>query len=198
MAAGGLRVAGVALAASLVLAGCSGGSSSSKAKLDSGSATTAAATSSDGSCAEQSITGTVDNSSFTGTASVAVSLEKGKAYTLYVTDFPISTSDISMVASPEVPAGKTLFMVADTVFNAPDPSAVEAVAPGDKVEWTSKFGVRTFTVMAQVGAKPHGNNSGGKGTLEVTKVGDLFCGTIEYHDDEKELSGTFAAPVKDL
>jgi hypothetical protein len=29
-------------------------------------------------------------------------------------------------------------------------------------------------------------------------VGDMFCGTIEYHDDEKELSGTFAASVKDL
>lgn len=89
-------------------------------------------------------------------------------------------------------------MLFDTVLNAKDPAKVALVAVGDHVEWTDEFGVRTFLVTAEGSGEQYQSNMGGKGTLDVTAVGKRFCGTVEYSDDEKQVSGTFAADVKAL
>ncbi len=175
------------------LAACS--SKSSTTETSSGATTTVAQSAGGGDCEETNLTGTIGGADFTASSAVAVSLEDGKAYTLYVSDFPVASDDISMFSNPEPPEGKALFMVFNTVFNAPDASAVEAVAVGDEVKYSSEFGIRTMTMTAQKGSEPFQSNQGAEGMMKVTGVGDTFCGSIEYKDDEKSLNGTFKAPV---
>ena len=148
-----------------------------------------------GTCDGTDVTGTVGGADFTATSAAAVSLEGGKAYTLYLADFDLSVDDLGY-SNPEVADGNTMVMVAVTVFDAPDPDAVEPVAVGDEIEWVDEYGVRTFTVVGQAGDTSLGDRTGASGTVTVTAVGDNFCGTVEYTDGEKSISGTFEAPTK--
>jgi hypothetical protein len=91
-----------------------------------------------------------------------------------------------------------MFTLAATVFNAPDPEALEPIAVGDEISYVEEFGNLTIRVTAQTGEDLHGVNMEAEGTLTVTAVGDTFCGTVDYRDEEKTLTGTFEAPVKEL
>ncbi len=150
-----------------------------------------------GTCDGTTATGTISGSDFTATSAAAVSLEGGKAYTLYLADFDLTVDDLGF-SNPEVAEGDTMVMVAVTVFDAPDPEAVEPVAVDDEIVWSDEYGVRTFTVVAQAGDTAFGDRTGAEGTVAVTAVGDRFCGTVEYTDGEKSISGTFEAPAKAL
>lgn len=161
--------------------------------IEGGSATT------EGSCAGLSVNGTSPgNDAFTATSAAAVSLEGGRAYTMYLADFDLSVDDISMFSTPTVPEGGTMFTVAVTVFNAPDVEAFDPLSPGVVIEYTSEFEVLTFVVTARDGDEIHGRSTGAEGTLEVTGTGGTFCGTVTYTDGEKTLTGTFESPVKAL
>lgn len=165
-------------------------------ELGSGSSEESAVTSV-GHCSTTSATGSSPaNDSFSATGGVGVSLEDGKAYTIYLTDFDVSLEDVSFVRAPSVPDGGTMFTVAVTVFNAPDVDSLEPVAVGQTIDYTSEWEVLTFTVMATDAAGTHGTATDAGGTIEVTGIGGAFCGTIVYADGEKSLSGSFEIPVK--
>ncbi len=199
-----MRIKSLGVALPLVIAGfavtacSSSGSTTTNAssKSKSNGATTVANAAD--TCTKTAITGTIDGKPFTASSAAAVSLEGGKGYTMYLADFPIKADDISMVDTPKPAAGQNLVTVFDTVFNAPDPDAVKPVKAGDVTAYSPDFGKRTMSVVAQSGEKPFQSNEGGKGTLKVTKVGDQFCGTVDYSDNEKSVKGTFVAPVKAL
>jgi hypothetical protein len=146
----------------------------------------------DGTAARGSSPGT---GSFTASSAAGVSLEGGKAYTIYLADFEVTTDDVSAFSTPTVPDGGTMFIVAVTVFNAPDVDAIEPIAAGQVIEYTSEWEVLTFVVTATDGSVTHSLSSGADGSLTVTAVGETFCGTIDYVDGEKSLSGTFEAPI---
>lgn len=137
---------------------------------------------------------------FEATSAVAASLEGGVAYTLYLADFELTTDSFSMIRNPEVPADGTLWTVAVTIFNPSpeDQARISPIAVGREIQAGEPFGVLTFTVTVQEGETFSGARDGEEGTLTVTGVGDTFCGTIDYADDEKSISGSFVAPTKAL
>ena len=162
---------------------------------DAGAAVLAAA---DDACAATSITGTTPNgTAFEATSAVAANIQDGAAYTLYIGDFDLTLDSFGMISNPEVPADGIMWTVAVTIFNA----AAEDIVPieaGTVVEADRPFGELTFTVVAQEGEAFFGASAGQTGTVTVTAVGDTFCGTIEYTDDEKSIAGTFQAPTKPI
>lgn len=150
-----------------------------------------------GTCAGLSVNGTSPgNDVFSATSAAAVSLEDGRAYTMYLADFELTLDDVSAFGTPTVPEGGTMFTVAVTVFNAPDPDALQPLAPGQVIEYTGEFEVLTFVVTGRDDAGIHGNSMGAEGTLEITGSGGTFCGTVTYTDGEKSLTGTFESPAK--
>ncbi|MGK2949929.1 MAG: hypothetical protein ACSLFP_15260 [Acidimicrobiales bacterium] len=199
MAAGVRRWATAAtLGLALVLAGCGddGGDGDAGASGDPTDTTVGDDTS---TCAETDLTLTnrASGTSFDASSTAAVSLEGGAAFTAYAADFDLELDDISLFSSPEVPADGNLATIAVTVFNSEeelDPLEAGQVVTHD----TSEFGILTFVVTANAGEELYGNNLGGEGELTITAVGDRFCAEIDYRDDEKELTGTLSAPVKDL
>jgi hypothetical protein len=150
-----------------------------------------------GSCDGTSATGSSPgNGSFSGTGAAAVSLEGGKAYTVHIGDFELSADDVSAFGTPTIPEGGTMFTVAVTVFNAEDVAALEPIAAGQVIDYTPEWGELTFVVTATDEGGTHGMSSNAEGTVTVTAVGDMFCGSVTYTDDQKSLSGTFEASVK--
>jgi hypothetical protein len=192
------------LVSSLALAACSDDDGDSAASDGADTASTEAGESGDGdgTCEGTDLEGTIDTGdatvSFSGGDAVAVSLEDGVAYTVYLADFDLDPEAISSFSNPEVAEGDTMFTLAATVFNAPDPEALEPIAVGDEISYVEEFGNLTIRVTAQTGEDLHGVNMEAEGTLTVTAVGDTFCGTVDYRDEEKTLTGTFEAPVKEL
>jgi hypothetical protein len=149
-----------------------------------------------GSCDGTSASGeSPGNDSFSGTSAVAISLEGGKAYTVYIADWDLQPDDVSVFGSPEIPDDNTLFTVAVTAFNA-DVDALDPLEPGQVIEYTSEWEVLTFVVTATDADGTHGMSTNAEGTVTITGTGDSFCGSVTYTDDQKTISGTFEAPVK--
>ena len=131
------------------------------------------------------------------TSTAAVSLEGGAAYTAYGADFELDAEEISLFASPTVPADGTMATLAITVFNAEEDLA--PLEAGQVVRHDmSELGILTFVVTVNQGEELLGNNSGGAGELTLTAVGDTLCVEVDYADEEKSLTGTLEAPVEDL
>ncbi len=149
-----------------------------------------------GDCAGIDATGRSPGGDFTATTAYAVPISDGAAWTLYLADFDLDPETISSFSEPTVPADGKMFTVAITVFNAE--GEVEPIEPPKTIEYTDEFGVLTFTVMANEGEELFGTNTGAEGTVEVTAVGDRLCGSVEYTDDEKEISGSFEAEAVDV
>lgn len=157
---------------------------------------TAAGGGTQGSCNGTSAVGESPGSgSFSGGSAVAISLEGGKAYTVYIADWDLSPDDVSAWGTPEIPEGNTMFTVAVTAFDA-DADTLEPLEPGQVIEYTSEWQVLTFVVTATDDDGTHGISNNAEGTVTVTGTGDTFCGSVTYTDDQKSLSGTFEAPVK--
>ena len=147
-------------------------------------------------CPATSISGTTSEGTvFETTSAVAASIQDGAAYTLYLSDFDLTLDSFSTISNPEVPANGILWTVAVTIFNAA-PEDVVPIEVGRVVEAGRPFGELTFTVVVQEGDQFSGARAGEQGTVTVAGVGDVLCGTIEYSDDEKSISGTFQAPTK--
>ena len=117
------------------------------------------------------------------------------AYTLYLGNFELTVDSFSSLSNPEVPPDGTLWTVAVTIFNAA-PEDIVPIEAGQVIEAGRPFGELTYTVVVQEGEAFGGASNGQAGTLTVDAVGEAFCGTIEYSDDEKSISGTFQAPTK--
>ena len=148
------------------------------------------------SCPATTITGTTaEGTAFEATGAVAANIQDGAAYTLYLGDFDLTLGSFGIISNPEVPADGILWTVAITIFNAA-PEDIVPIEAGRVVEAGRPFGELTFTVVVQEGERFSGASAGQLGTVTVTGVGDLLCGTIEYSDDEKSISGTFQAPTK--
>jgi hypothetical protein len=147
-------------------------------------------------CPATSITGTTPaGTAFEATSAVAANIQDGAAYTLYLSDFDLTLDSFSMIRNPEVPADGIMWTVAVTIFNAA-PEDIVPIEAGRVVEADRPFGELTFTVVVQEGDQFSGASAGQQGTVTVTGVGDVLCGTIEYSDDEKSITGTFQAPTK--
>ena len=124
----------------------------------------------------------------------AVSLEGGAAYTVYLSDFAIDAASLSMFSTPSVPETGTLFTVSVTIFNAQ--GELPVLEAGQVVEADRPFGELTFIVTTNEGATFDGNSAGQQGTVTLTAVGDPVCGTVEYSDNVRSLSGSFLAPTR--
>jgi hypothetical protein len=130
-------------------------------------------------------------------STAAVSLSGGAAYTVYLADFEIDPSAITLFDKPEVPQGGRLVTLAVTVFNPDDePPPIEPGA--ELVHDLTDFGTLTFVVTEETPTELFGDNSGGQGTMTITAVGDTFCAEVDYRDDEKSLVGTIAATATSL
>lgn len=131
----------------------------------------------------------------TATSAVAASLQGGAAYTVYAGDFEVSADDVSFAATPEPPAGSAMATIAITQFNVADPATIEG---GTTVEASTATGELVFVVTVTSDSGLAGNNAGISGSLTVDRVGDTLCLTVDYADDEKSVSGTVGAAVKEL
>ncbi len=178
----------------LLLAAC-GGDDETPSELGGGAVDDGPAVVAAG-CPATSITGaTPEGTAFEASSAVAASIQDGAAYTLYLGDFDLTLVSVSVIGNPEVPAGGIMWTVAVTIFN-PAPEDVPRIEVGRVVEAGRPFGELTFTVVVQEGNQFSGASAGQRGTVTVAGVGDLSCGTIEYSDDEKSISGIFQAPTK--
>jgi len=149
-------------------------------------------------CPATDATGTTPaGTDFQATSAVAARIEDGAAYTLYLADFDLNLDSFGLISSPEVPEGGTLWTVSVTIFNA-DPEDIVPIEVDTVVEPGRPFGELTYTVIVQEGEERGTASDGQAGTLTVVGIGDVFCGTMEYADDEKSLSGGFRAPTKDI
>lgn len=193
-----IKVAAALGAIGLVLGGCGDDGTDSAGSDDApsdeaGSSDEAADA---GECAGTDVTISGPGGDVEVISSAAVSLVDGAAYTVYLADFELDGDAITMFSAPEIPDDGSLATVAVTIFNAEeDPAPIEQ---GTTVEWTSDFGVLTYAFTIEEGEELHGTNTGAEGTLEITAVGDTFCGDIDYTDGEKSISGTIEAPVTAL
>jgi len=122
----------------------------------------------------------------------ALALAPGAAYTIYAADFDVQVQDS---VSGAVPAeGGNVATLAITTFNAEgEPPPVEE---GATIDWTTDFGVLTFSVVLNQDTTVLGNTAGGAGTLEIVALDDeQLCLDVDYSDDEKALAGTIAAGI---
>lgn len=148
------------------------------------------------SCPSTSVTGTTPaGTAFEAVSAVAANIVEGAAYTLYIGDFELTTDSFGMISNPEVPPDGIMWTVAITIFNA-EPEDIVPIEAGRVIEAGLPFGELTFTVVVQEGDAFSGASDGEVGTVTLTSVGETLCGTIEYTDGEKSLTGTFQAPTK--
>lgn len=194
----GTGLVGLAL---LLGAGCSSGSNSASDSAAAGktSDTSSGATSDGGGgCEGTDATVTITETGEMATFDHAggVSMSDGAAYTVYLADTEVDSSKITMLNTPEPAEGHHLATVFLTVFNPEgDPPPIEE---GAKIAFTPDFGVLTFRVVDSTSEKSYNSAADGKGDVTVTKVGSTVCFTIDYSDDEKTLTGTVEASVKNL
>ena len=138
---------------------------------------------------------TLDGSAtLTPNDAIAGSILDGQAYTIYLADRELSLDELGIISAPEAGAGEVIVTVAITTFNPEGP--VEPVVPGEVVEYTPDFGVRTIAVTADVGGELLGNSTDASGTLTVTSIGSSICGEVTYTDGEKTLTAVFDAEIK--
>jgi len=130
-------------------------------------------------------------------STAAVSLADGAAYTVYLADFEIDPSALTLFTKPEVPTGGRLVTLAATVFN-PEGATPPIEAGTELVHDLTNFGTLTFVVTEETPTELFGNNTGGEGTMTITAVGDVLCAEVDYRDDEKSLVGVVEAAVKPL
>jgi hypothetical protein len=128
-------------------------------------------------------------------STAAVSLADGAAYTVYLADFEIDPSQLTLFTKPEVPAGGRLVTLAATVFN-PEGETSPIEAGTELVHDLTDFDTLTFVVTEETPTELFGNNTGGEGTMTITAVGDVLCAEVDYRDDEKSLAGVVESPVK--
>ena len=179
--------------------GCGSSDSSTSATSEAGptTTTTTAATES-GNCSGTKATITDLETGETAELDNAggVSLSGGAAYTVYLADSEINSDEISFVKTPEPVPGHHLVTVAITVFNAE--GTPEPITVGEKIEFTPDFGVLTFRVIDDTVERSANSSAEAEGDITMTSVGEKVCFTIDYTDDEKTLTGTVEASVKDL
>ena len=139
---------------------------------------------------------TVDGASLAPTNALAARLLEGQAYTIYLTDRPISADEVSFVSGPTAEVGEVIVTMAITTFNADGP--VDPVVAGESIEYTPDFGVRTFVVTADVGGTLLGDSTDGQGTLMVSQVDGRLCGEVTYSDGQKSLTAVIDAEITDI
>lgn len=185
-----LGLLAAALAAT-ALAACGGDDDDSTAPAGSESTENAAQ-----ECAATDLTFTNLETGVSGTATTALAKQtESGLYTAYVADFDIDEDDLQWWR-PEVPADGNVISVNLTVFNASEPPG--PVEADITLEATSEFDVLTF-VAAHYSDEDEWSHTDllvdGPRTMTVTAVGDTFCFEIDFVDQQKEFSGTVAAPV---
>lgn len=189
-----IRVFAIAFAATaLVACGGDDDDSSNESATDGGADTN---TSSDCAGTDLSFTNLETGASGTATAALAERIFDGGLYTVHAADFDIDEDDLKSWR-PEVPDGNNVITIQLTVFNASDPP--QPVEAGRTLEATIEPDVLTFVTrhftadddwsQADLGTEDLTRE------LSITAVGDTFCFEIDYADQEKEISGTVAAPV---
>lgn len=180
MTAAGVLVAGV-------LAAC-GGDDGGEAGEDTGDGGSAGASSAECATEATATFPTAGEIDLEGGAAVKLA---DSAYTIYAGDFAVAPDRISGASAED---GQHLVTLAITTFNATEvPPALEE---GQTIDYTSEFGVLTFSVILNEGTTPVGNNAGASGTVEVVSVDDsAICVDVDYSDDEKSVVGTIAATI---
>lgn len=181
-----------ALLAVATLAACGGDDDDVADSADTG---TESQQSTDCAATDVVFTNLETGTSGTATYAVAERVADGGLYTVYAADFDIGEDDLESWR-PEVPDGNNAIAVQLTVYNAE--SAPEPLEPGTTLEATADPGVLTFVTRHFTAEEDWSEAdllSDGTRELTVTAVGDQICFDIDYTDQQKEISGTIAAPV---
>lgn len=119
-------------------------------------------------------------------------------YNIYATDYGLGSDDLDGY-TPEPEGGQNAVIIAINAFGAGDGSELEPLQVGEEIEWTSTGDGTTKALLVTLvtseenynqAASPHAG-----GTVTITGVGGAVCGEIDYRDADKELTGTFEAPV---
>lgn len=127
------------------------------------------------------------------TSGGAVSLGGGAAYTLYAADFPIDTSGATVAYEPQGPPEGHVAMLAATVLNAN--GHTEPIAAGTAVAAGVTPGELVLVTRYDAGQESFNNNSGATGQITFDEVGESVCVTVDYADEEKQMTGTIASPT---
>ncbi|WP_344731736.1 hypothetical protein [Nocardioides fonticola] len=128
------------------------------------------------------------------TTTAAVELGDGTGYTLYATDYDLSTTDIG-TATVRPGAGQHLA----SVFIAPvSQDGATAIESGANVPAGQPTGDLSLGVILYSGEDDFGVASAPAGSVTFDEIGESgMCASIDYTDDEKSLQGTFAAEIFD-
>ena len=122
----------------------------------------------------------------------AVRLADGGAYTVYVGDYEIPTTDIatSTVMPPTGSHQATVYLTPIGSLSGAAP-----ITAGTTVAYTTTPDVLTFSavLLSEDGLANQASN--GTGSMTVESVEDTFCATIDYTDDQKRITGKIGAAV---
>lgn len=173
-----LLIAPFALA---VLAGCGGEDSDPDAKAG-------------GSCRTDLSVTYPDGTKVALDQAEAVKVAKGAAYTIYVGDYEIPTKDIA-TATVTPPDGKHQATIYLTPLGSL--SSAPVITAPTTVEYSTAPDVLTFStvLLSKDGLANQASNA--SGSLTVSTLDNTICLTVEYRDDEKQVTGDVAADVTD-
>ncbi len=106
---------------------------------------------------------------FVVTDAIAVRTAGGRAYTVYLADFPMDREDRSYSFVTDPPPGGTVVQTGLTVYNAPDVEAVPVLEGGEigPVEWQSGELASFLNVTAEGAASSSTNMTGQSELLYV-------------------------------
>lgn len=192
------RVATALALAALLGAGCSGDDDAgAEAPADETGDTTAAA---EGDCAGTSLAFTIRATGETGTVDGAFAkpVIEDTLFNIYASDHGLEPEDVDSYRIEPPPGGHAL-LVAINAFGAGDGSRLEPLAVGEQIDWTATGDGTTKALLVTLATSEEtydrAESPEAGGTLTVTAVGDVICGELSYEDADKEVSGTFEAPV---
>lgn len=194
------RSAGLVAVVGLLIAGCSDESEDDAASPTSENPAEEAGSS--GECGGTELTFTNRATGETGTArsAFARTVMDDTLYNVYASDYGLQPDDVSSYRI-EPPADGHALLIAINAFGAGDGSGLEPLAVGEEISWTAtgdgttKALLVTLATSDEIYDRAESPEAGG--TLTVTAVGDAICGELRYEDADKEVSGTFEAPVTD-
>jgi len=127
---------------------------------------------------------------------IAVRNAGGRAYTVYLADFPIDRDDSSYSFVTEPPAGGTVVQTGLTVFNASDPDAVPVLEGGEigQVEWEAGE-LATFLNVTAEGAAASSTNMDGSAELLHLDDGTVCIEAAITSERGFALSGVYTAEI---
>lgn len=128
----------------------------------------------------------------------AVRISEGRAYTVYLTDFPIDFDESIYVWSQEPPPGGTIVQTGLTVYNAEDADAVPVLQGGEvgDVDWEAGELAAFLSIVSEGAA---GFSVEMTGAAELLYVDELrVCIRAEIRSEAGfEFAGTYLADIVD-